>query len=47
MPGKTGVMGAVGGGGAGEAWGGTGVEGTKRGLLLTPGVVFCGLPGLT
>lgn len=27
MPGKTGVMGVVGGGCAGEAWGGTEVEG--------------------
>lgn len=27
MPGKTGVMGVMGGGCEGEAWGGTGVEG--------------------
>lgn len=30
MPGKTGVMGVVGGWGAGEAWGGIGVEGVDR-----------------
>lgn len=51
MPGKTGVMGVVGAGWAGEAWFGTGVDGVdpwgmRRGPLLIPGVVFCGLPGL-
>lgn len=42
MPGKTGVMGVVGVGRAGEAWGGAGVDpwGMGRGPLLTPGVVF-------